>query len=116
MDNTFLESRNRKKIYVAGPYTSGDTAINVREAYRYADKLFDAGFLPFVPHSTHFWHILHPRSYEDWMMLDFAYLNDCDGLLRFPGESKGADREVKVALELKIPVFYSVESAEKHEW
>lgn len=42
------------RVYVAGPYTNGDVAVNVRTAYEAADRLADLGFAPFVPHSTHF--------------------------------------------------------------
>ncbi len=47
----------KAKIYVAGPYTKGDVAVNVRSAFEAANKLADFGFAPFVPHGTHFWHI-----------------------------------------------------------
>jgi len=43
---------------IAGPYTRGDVAVNVRNAYEVANRLADLGFAPFVPHATHFWHML----------------------------------------------------------
>jgi hypothetical protein len=46
------------RIYVAGPYTKGDVAVNVRNAFEAANRLADVGFAPFVPHATHFWHML----------------------------------------------------------
>jgi hypothetical protein len=46
------------RIYVAG---KGDVAVNVRNAHMAANKLADLGFAPFVPHATHFWHMLFPR-------------------------------------------------------
>ena len=49
------------RIYIAGPYTNGDVAVNVRTAYEAANQLADLGFAPFVPHATHFWHMLFPR-------------------------------------------------------
>jgi hypothetical protein len=97
------------KVYVAGPYTRGDVAINVRNAFEAADRLADLGYAPFVPHSSHLWHILFPRSYRDWMDLDEEFLGCCDVLLRLPGESPGADFEVCVAGDKGIPVFHSVE-------
>jgi hypothetical protein len=33
----------------------------------------------------------------------------CDAVLRIPGESKGADQDVRIALERGLPVFRSVE-------
>lgn len=103
----------RAKVYVAGPYTRGDVATNVRKAIEAASSLVDRGFAPFVPHLTHFWHILSPRPYEFWLDLDFEYLRCCDAVLRLPGESSGADREVELAKSLGIPVF---EWASEVDW
>lgn len=97
-----------KRVYVAGPYSKGNVAVNVRNAYSAADQLANAGLSPFVPHHTHFWEMLHPRPYESWLALDSAWIECCDFLLRLPGESAGADREVKQAIGLGIPVFQTV--------
>lgn len=96
------------RIYVAGPITKGDQFANVRAAVDAANQLADLGFFPFVPHLFAHWHIIHPRHYEAWMALDFEYLSVCHALLRLPGESAGADREVAFARERGIPVFTSV--------
>jgi Domain of unknown function (DUF4406) len=96
------------RIYVAGPYTKGDVAVNVRNAYEAASRLADLGFAPFVPHATHFWHILFPRPYEFWLDLDNQFLPCCEGLLRLPGESAGADKEVQLARSRGIPVFTEI--------
>ncbi len=96
-----------KKIYIAGPYTKGDVAINVRKAFEMANELADLGFAPFVPHSTHFWHMLFPRPYEFWLKLDNEFLPCCDALIRISGESNGADKEVELAKDYNIPVFHS---------
>lgn len=102
------------RIYVAGPYTKGDVAVNVRNAFAAADALADLGFAPFVPHGTHFWHMMFPRPYEFWLDLDNQFLPCCQGLLRLPGESSGADKEVKLAESLGIPVFTTVEEVKSH--
>ena len=96
------------RVYVAGPYTKGDTALNVRRAIGVGDELMDAGHFPFVPHLSHFQHMLCPRPYEDWMANDLVWLPQCEALVRLRGESPGADREVKMANDLKIPVYGSV--------
>jgi hypothetical protein len=98
-----------KRIYIAGPYTQGDVALNVRNAYAAASRLADEGFSPFVPHSTHFWHMLFPRPYEDWLKLDLAFIPCCDAVLRLPGASQGADGEVAAARANGIPVFTDIE-------
>ena len=95
----------KARIYVAGPYTKGDVAVNVRVAIEAADQLADAGHYPFVPHLTHFWHLVSPRPYEFWCDLDNQFLPFCHAVLRIPGESAGADKEVALAESLGIPVF-----------
>lgn len=102
------------RIYVAGPYTKGDVAVNVRNAYVAANRLADLGFAPFVPHATHFWHMLFPRPYEFWLELDNEFLPFCQAVLRLPGPSSGADKEVRLAESLKIPVFTEIEQVVEH--
>jgi len=97
------------KIYVAGPYTLGDIGINVKNSLDAANELMDAGFCPFVPLLSHFWHIVHPRPYADWINYDIEWLYACDAVLRLPGASSGADNEAKLAELHDIPVFYSIE-------
>lgn len=95
----------KPKIYVAGPYTSGDVAVNVRNAIVMANQLADLGCAPYVPHFTHFWHMHFPRPYDFWLEHDNEFLPLCDGLIRLAGESKGADKETALAEALGIPVF-----------
>jgi hypothetical protein len=102
------------RVYVAGPYTKGDVAINVRKAYEAANRLADLGFAPFVPHATHFWHMLFPRPYEFWLDLDNQFLPFCEAVLRLPGPSSGADNEVHLAQRLGIPVFTVIEDLVEH--
>jgi hypothetical protein len=70
-----------------------------------ADAVEAAGYIAHVPHLCHFRHLFNPRSYEHWMKLDLAWLAKCDVLVRLPGESPGADREVVEANRLGIPVL-----------
>jgi hypothetical protein len=98
-----------KTVYIASPYTKGDVAVNVRNSFLVADELAEKGFIPFPPLYSHFWHFLSPKPYEFWMTQDKEWVLRCDYLLRLPGESSGADREIEWAIENDIPVFYSVE-------
>lgn len=95
------------KVYIASPYTLGDVAINVRKSLAMADELRDAGFLPYCPLLTHFWHMVFPHPYSYWLQMDLEWLRECDCLLRMPGESRGADKEVETMLLLGKPVVYS---------
>ncbi len=98
-----------KKVYVAGPYTNGDVARNVSLAVQAGAFLLNAGFAPYVPHLSHFMHMHWQQPYETWMRLDFEWVKSCDALLRLPGESSGADREVQLATELGLPIYTSLD-------
>ena len=58
--------------------------------------------------------MLFPRPYEFWLELDNEFLPFCSGLLRLPGESSGADKEVQLARTLRIPVFTSIDALVDH--
>ena len=96
-----------KHIFIAGPY-AGDQAINVRNALKVADRLLERGYVPYVPHLTHFWDFASPHSRSEWIALHANWLRRCDALLRLPGSSVGADEEIDLAVTLDIPVFYFV--------
>lgn len=97
------------KVYIAGPYTKGDIGLNVKNAMSIAEGCFKRGFVPFIPHLAHFQHIAYPRSYDHWLNYVMEWLKVCDFVLRIPGESAGADKEVELASQLKIPIVYSIE-------
>lgn len=96
------------RVYVAGPYSGGDTPLNIRAAVLAASRLMDAGHAPFCPHLTGIWQMISPKDYEQWLDYDFKWVEVCDALVRLPGASPGADREVDLAKRLKIPVYYGV--------
>lgn len=98
------------KVYIAGPYTKGDVAINVRNALTAAEELTIKGFIAYVPHLNHFWHLVHPHDVEFWYQYDFHWLEVCDCLLRLPGESQGADEEMRRMIKLDRPVFLDIDS------
>ena len=102
------------RVYVAGPLTKGDTTINVRKAIDAAETLLRLGFIPYCPHLTHFWHLIYAHDWNTWLTLDEGWLKVCHAVLRLKGESKGADREVKLARKLKIPVFHSIYALKKY--
>jgi len=101
---------SRKLIFVSGPLGANDAgrAERVANAVAAGRVLLTAGLEPFVPH------ILAPldevASYERMMRHCFAWLERCHALLRIPGESPGADREVVRAKALGLPVFFLVDS------
>jgi hypothetical protein len=103
------------KIYIAGPYSKGDVAQNVRNAIYAGDYAAHLGHVPFIPHLTHFWHMLLPHEYEFWLKQDNVWLRECDALLRLDGESSGSDKEVALAEELGLKIYHSVFDIPKAE-
>ena len=101
--------KRKRYCYVAGPYSNGDTIANVREAILAAEELVKAGYIPYVPHWTAFWHLVAPHDYDFWLNYDMDWLAKCDCLLRLSGSSSGADKEEEYAKKIGIPVFYSIE-------
>jgi hypothetical protein len=83
----------RPRVYVAGPLTEGGTApperraANVRRACHLADRVWEIGGVPFVPHLSELWEEISPKNYEWWMSYDFHWVRACDILLRMNGSS-----------------------------
>lgn len=96
------------RVYVAGPY-SADPEACVQAAIDAADQLLHHGHAPLVPHLKHPWITQTGHSYEAWLALDMAWVEAADVVLRLPGESPGADREVAHARAHGIPVVDSLD-------
>lgn len=94
------------KVYIAGPYSGGNVGENVRNAMLTADRIMDAGLIPYCPHLSHFQHILNPRPYSEWMAICLEWISTCNCLLRLPGDSPGADAEVEYAKQCGLRVYY----------
>lgn len=97
------------RVYVAGPYTKGDVNKNVQDAITAGEKIMMRGDYPFIPHLTHYWHLLYQHSWNFWMDYDDVWLKQCDALVRLPGESLGADHEVEVAKMFGLKIFYGMD-------
>lgn len=100
--------RRPPKCYIAGPITSsGNLTENVRHGISVGNMLLYDGVIPFVPHLSELWNYVSVVSYEKWLYYDKEWIRGCDALLRLPGKSRGASREVRHANSLGIPVFYN---------
>lgn len=97
------------RVYIAGPLTQGDNFHNIHAALNTAQLLLETGHFPFVPHLTALWDIVIPNAYETWIAYDLGWLAACDCVLRLPGHSPGADRELAAAERLNIPIYHSFE-------
>ena len=98
------------RVYIASAYSKGDVALNVREVILAADKLVELGHTPYIPHLTHFWHIISPKQYQFWLDYDMSFIDNwAEALLRLNNLSAGADKEVERARVLGLPVYYDME-------
>jgi hypothetical protein len=112
------------RVYIAGPISRGDLAHNITQATRAFVELARAGLAPWCPHWAAFSGgvRLTPSGtpyaeaavhgcgldHADWLRVDLAWMAGADAVLRLPGESEGADREVAEARRLGVPVFGNV--------
>ncbi len=113
------------KIYVAGQYTPKD--VSMHDAARVAHNntvyaidmgamVIDKGHFPYIPHLSHFIHLYSNLSltYDYYIKADAEWLRCCDAIFYYSrglehkiGESKGADNELKMAIDSGKTVFFS---------
>lgn len=98
----------RPRIYVSGPMAKAPYT-GPRAAFQLAQKLWQCGWHPVVPHGNALWEVatgpLDPSSEDGcggWIEYDFSLLGDCMYIVRVGGEmlaipSTGTDREHAVA-------------------
>lgn len=109
-------------ILIAGPYRSGTgddpalLAANLARLEEAAWPLFRAGHLPMIGE----WVALpvlrgaggtgvaDPVAEQVMYPTAERLLQHCDGVLRLPGASRGADSDVAIAQERGLPVWYDL--------
>ena len=112
------------RVYVAGPLTRcGEDAavgarvhLNAQIALATGADLICKGYNPYVPHYNLLMQDLMNSAgpdYNGWLDMDYEWLSHCHALLRLPGESPGADKEVEFAKDHRIPVVHSVEALDE---
>lgn len=110
-------------ILIAGPYRSGtgDDPEKMQQNLRHLESaalpLYRAGHIPLIGE----WLALpllreagsqHPGdAIYDEILYPIAnrLIARCDAVLRLPGQSKGADEDVRLANELGLPVYHHLE-------
>ncbi len=110
-------------ILIAGPYRSGTgddpakMAENLRRLEAAAFPIFQKGHVPMIgewaalpilrgggggePGSALYDSVMHPTAHR--------LLARCDGVLRLPGDSTGADNDVRIAHQRGIPVWTHID-------
>ncbi|HEY1119898.1 MAG TPA: DUF4406 domain-containing protein [Acidimicrobiales bacterium] len=97
-------------VYVAGPITGNPWGC-VRQATDAFAWLRDAGCVPFLPQLSVLHEMVAPMSHDEWLAYNLDMLAHCDAIVRLPGGSPGADREVAHATALGLPVFLMTEDS-----
>jgi hypothetical protein len=110
-------------ILIAGPYRSGTgddpalMAANLARLEEAAWPLFAAGHVPMIGEwvalpvlsSAGAAGPLDPLAEQVMYPTAQRLLQRCDGVLRLPGASTGADQDVAIARERGIPVWHRIE-------
>jgi len=109
-------------ILIAGPYRSGTgddsdlLAANLARLEQAAWPIFEAGHVPMIGE----WVALpvmrgagatgvgDPMSEQILYPTAERLLAHCDAVLRLPGDSMGADQDVRLATERGLPVYYDL--------
>jgi hypothetical protein len=110
-------------IIIAGPYRSGtnDDPVLIQENLdrleEVAVPLFRKGYTPIIGEwvALPLMKLAGSKQISDGVWDEMQYpvshsiLKKCDAVFRIKGESKGADNDVKLALERGIPVYYRLD-------
>ncbi len=110
-------------ILIAGPYRSGTgddpvkMAANLKRLEEPSYALFKAGHVPMIGEwvALPVWNAAGGERIGDDLYEEIFHpvagrlLALCDAVLRLPGDSKGADNDVRIARERGIPVYYRLE-------
>lgn len=97
---------SRGVLYLAAPLGTEDPFSAAGRAIRLAERLRIAGYSVICPHLHVLWAIVCPGvNYEEWVRMDLDLVERADAVVRGPGYSPGAEREVAHALVMGIPVL-----------
>lgn len=110
-------------ILIAGPYRSGTgddpdlMAANLARLEEAAWPLFAAGHVPVIGEwvalpvlrSAGATGVTDPLAEQVMYPTAQRLLQHCDGVLRLPGASTGADQDVAIAQDRGLPVWYRLE-------
>ena len=109
-------------VLISGPYRSGSgndpvlIEANLRKMEDAALILFRAGHIPFIGEwlSVPLLKVSGSKKTGDHHDKELLYpvaarlISKCDAILRLPGESKGADEDVRIARQHNIPVYFKL--------
>lgn len=106
--------RTNKLLYVAGPYSVGNTQENIRRAEMVSVNLIRQGFHVITPHKNTACYEKYEDgnlTYETWIKMDLDLLSRCDAIYVMVNSenSLGVKKEIEFARAMGIPVIYEAE-------
>ena len=118
-----MKIHKRMMILIAGPYRSGTNddphlmAENLQRLEQASWPVFQAGHVPMIGEwvALPIWHVAGGSTVGDALYDQILHptagrlIERCDAILRLPGESKGADNDIRLAHERGIPVYYAID-------
>lgn len=116
----------KKKVYIASSYgrrhglSDKECEANTYKAIEAGRELILKGYIPFIPHLFHFVHSGWEVDIEESIYFEIvsSWIQYCDALLvaSMPQwEGSGVLREIELAEELGVPVYYKIEDLERNE-
>jgi len=104
------------RIYQSHPYgrrrnlTDGECQKNVDHSLEITRELIKRGHNPFNPLLWHYIHLgWHDSPDEEkYFHLVSGWIEACD-VFFYGGQADGVERELKIATDLGLPVYYSLE-------
>ena len=99
-----------KRIYVAGSYNAENIIKclnNIKRGTQTCVKLLKKGYVPFCPWLDYQFHWYGDLTIDDYYRYSIGWLPVCDAILVLPDShnSKGTQKEIEKAKELKIPIY-----------
>ncbi|MDZ4717489.1 MAG: hypothetical protein SH847_03400 [Roseiflexaceae bacterium] len=118
-----MAASKRMIILIAGPYRSGTNddpqkmAENLQRLESMSWPIFQAGHVPMIGEwvALPIWRMAGGVSVGDALYDQILHptagrlIERCDAILRLPGQSQGADNDVRLAHERGIPVYYAID-------
>lgn len=109
-----IKLRTNKLLYVAGPYSIGDTRENIRRAEMVSVNLIRSGFHVITPHKNAAGYEKYEDgnlTYETWLKMDLDIISRCDAVYVMVNSenSQGVRKEIEFAQAIGIPVIYEAE-------
>jgi len=109
-----------KVVYIAGPFrapTAWGIAENIRVAERIGYQVASVGCMPLIPHANTA-HFHGEFADQFWLDGTLELMRRCDAVLLGPGwsDSSGAREEKRVAEEMELPIFYTLNAMIEREF